>query len=274
MIVTDEPSGSADLATDLRAAHDAGLFRYRRLDPRTGEYTVDIQHPLTGWHTRRYGHDQMRAWLDGFTARRNAGPLPDDPPDLSPVGELRRVLVRPSISDALRSEVRYALEASGTTLTMEQIAAQLGIRSVKTLREALRWGREPAQRGQKTPPITELAGQIMAIIGWDEPLHLPAPGAALTEAQHARLRTPDVSAAAPEESGIARMRAFVIAHERRWLDYEQPTDPNDARRAPEFVVTIAGGQHRLPGAAALPWLIGVGDACAEVGHIITPSVKI
>lgn len=248
---------STRLVNVLMSEHSAGRLFYtgRSAD---GRYRVTAD-----GRYRAFSADGMAAWLRGRELGEQAGPATPPPPAVAAeIGDMRRVLVNPSLGDQFRTRIRAEMDRAG--IGVVELANRTG-RTRHAVRVALRWG--ATQKLSMT-----MAEQMMAAAGGVT----GAPG----EGELAGLADAAVTGETvtmPEPVGMVRMRAAAIAHEhgvatitavRAFLGFQTvrvaaPIDPNTAYRATAYEFDVNGERRMIDADVVVPWLTGLADARSD-----------
>lgn len=265
-----EPT-STRLMKALRVAADAGLVEFIG----GSGYMVRVVGQVSGYASvvRSGSTEEMFSWLNGFRRGRmlpgpdgwwSAGGVQAAADRLvaarDEVAEMRGLLVRPSLADQLRIHILAAIEGQG--LTFVQVAERID-RDPQSVRNALLLGKGLPRRRHSRGDIFDLmldALQRPAVLERDPPV----PGVDVVAA----LRGPRI-----EPAGLTRMRALVIAVERRLVDGVSPAGLQKARRARTFQVRVAGHDVRRPRETLLHWLRGVADGAGDAAGMIALDLQ-
>jgi hypothetical protein len=266
--VSSSEAVSSRLMNALQVAHEAGTLVFLGGD----KYAVRVERTDGGRScsvVRSGDTEQMWSWLNGV---QRGATLPDSMDGAirrdgwwstggvdaavdrmakakADTAAFRRLVLDPPLADAIRVQILAGMEQRG--LNFKELAALIG-KGDQSVRDALLFG-------GPNPRIGNLAlfDLMLRELGLPVQINRQAVG-------------PDVdvvsalSGARFEPSGVTRMRALVIAAERRLIDGVSPTGLQRARRSREFTISVAGHEVVRPRGTLVHWLRGLADGAGDV----------
>jgi hypothetical protein len=259
------PSAAArgNLVAQLVDLHTAGAVRYLGLTAAdNGRYVVEVEMPGNAGPVRReHPLPDAYCWLEGFRDGQRVAGARMLPPRRQAPEPLRTLLVAPSVDDARRARLWWAMEMHGLTLT--EVARRMRA-DRQTPRGLLTYGATPARRTVQSRTLDEIEQAVRDALPRRFALGAP-PRRPRRGAEQGPIGPLSVPRREPRH--LRALRALALAYESGLVSTWEPVDPNEFRTARDVCINPGLPHlHRsvsVAASGAIAWTQGLADGAAR-----------